>query len=60
MPEERKPPVERPHNGDPETWREALGDGSFGGLYQRSPEDEARLWKAAVEGIRQRLEGWDD
>jgi hypothetical protein len=41
------------------TWREALGDGSFGGLYQRSPEDESRVWAAAVEAIRQRLEDWD-
>ena len=59
IPEERKPPVEWPEDGNPETWREALGDGSFGGVYQRSPEDEGRLWTAAVEGIRQRLEGWD-
>jgi creatinine amidohydrolase len=59
MPTERKPAVEWPENGNPETWRQALGDGSFGGLYQRSPEDESRLWKAAVEGIRQRLEAWD-
>ena len=60
IPEQRKPPVEWPENGNPETWREALGDGSFGGLYQRSPEDEARLWEAAVQGIRERLERWDE
>jgi creatinine amidohydrolase len=59
MPTERKPAVEWPEDGNPATWREALGDGSFGGLYQRSPEDEGRLWTAAVEGIRQRLEAWD-
>ena len=59
IPEERKPPVEWPENGNPETWREALGDGSFGGLYQRSPEDEGRLWEAAVQAIRERLERWD-
>ena len=52
LPEERKPPVEWPEDGNPETWREALGDGSFGGLYQRSPEDEGRLWEAAVQAIR--------
>jgi creatinine amidohydrolase len=60
IPAQRKPPVEWPEDGNPETWREALGDGSFGGLYQRSPEDEGRLWTAAVEEIRQRLERWDD
>src|SRR3954465_9721056 len=59
MPDERKPPVEWPENGNPQTWREALGDGSFGGLYQRSPEDEARLWEAAVQGIQDRLGRWD-
>jgi creatinine amidohydrolase len=58
MPAERKPPVEWPENGNPVTWREALGDGSFGGLYQRSPEDECRLWGAAVQGIHERLEAW--
>ena len=56
IPEQRKPPVEWPENGNPETWREALGDGSFGGLYQRSSEDESRLWEAAVQAIRERLE----
>jgi len=60
IPEERKPPVEWPEDGNPQTWREALGDGSFGGLYQRSPEDEGKLWGAAVEAIRNRLEAWDD
>jgi creatinine amidohydrolase len=60
MPEQRKPPVEWPENGNPETWRVALGDGSFGGLYQRSSEDEGRLWEAAVQAIRERLERWDD
>jgi creatinine amidohydrolase len=59
IPRERKPPVEWPEDGNPETWRAALGDGSFGGLYQRSPTDEDRLWEAAVQAIRQRLERWD-
>jgi creatinine amidohydrolase len=59
IPEERKPPVEWPENGNPVTWREALGDGSFGGLYQRSAEDENRVWEAAVQLIRERLEDWE-
>jgi creatinine amidohydrolase len=59
MPAERKPPVVWPEEGNPETWRKALGDGSFGGLYQRSPEDESRLWEAAVQEIRKRLESWE-
>jgi creatinine amidohydrolase len=59
MPTERKPPVVWPENErGPQAVRRALGDGNFGGLYQRSPEDESRLWQAAVEGIRERLEAW--
>jgi creatinine amidohydrolase len=58
-PAERKPAVVWPEVGNPATWREALGDGSFGGLYQRSSEDEGRLWEAAVQEIRRRLEAWD-
>jgi hypothetical protein len=48
-----------PEVGNPDTWREALGDGSFGGLYQRSAADEERVWEAAVQAIRDRLERWD-
>ncbi len=58
IPAQRKPPVEWPEDENPGAWREALGDGSFGGLYQRSSEDESRLWEAAVQAIRKRLEGW--
>jgi creatinine amidohydrolase len=58
-PSARKAPVVWPKEGNPRTWREALGDGSFGGLYQRSAEDEEVVWTAAVEGIRARLERWD-
>jgi creatinine amidohydrolase len=60
IPAQRKPPVVRPENGNPEAWREALGDGSFGGLYQRSSEDESQLWEAAVQAIRKRLDDWDE
>ena len=58
MPAQRKAPVVWPEDGNPKAWREALGDGSFGGLYQRSSEDESRLWEAAVQAIRTRLDGW--
>lgn len=59
MPTERKPPVVWPENErGPQAVRRALGDGNFGGLYQRSPEDERRLWDAAVQLIRERLESW--
>jgi len=59
MPTGRKPPVVWPKDErGPWAVRNALGDGSFGGLYQRSPEDESRLWDAAVQLIRERLESW--
>jgi creatinine amidohydrolase len=59
MPTERKPPFARPKSGRAAAWREALGDGSFGGLYQRPDEEVQRVWAAAVEELRERLEhGW--
>lgn len=59
MPSGRKPPIVRPSSDNPEAWRKALGDGSFGGLYQRPDEDALRVWAAAVEQLRERLEsGW--
>ena len=58
-PAKRKPPVKLPLGGTPKAVRAALGDGSFGGLYQRSDEDVLRVWDAAVEQLRERLEsGW--
>jgi creatinine amidohydrolase len=58
-PRERKPPFTRPAVNTNEAWREALGDGNFGGLYQRSDEDALRVWNVAVEELRSRLKsGW--
>ena len=59
MPTERKAPVRLPFGAGPKALRRVLGDGSFGGLYQRPDEDVMRVWKAAVEQLRERLEsGW--
>jgi creatinine amidohydrolase len=58
-PPERKPRFTRPPVNTDEAWREALGDGSFGGLYQRPDEDVLRVWNVAVEELRARLDsGW--
>jgi creatinine amidohydrolase len=58
-PAERKPRFTRPDANTPEAWREALGDGSFGGPYQLPDEQVLRVWDAAVEQLRERLEsGW--
>jgi creatinine amidohydrolase len=59
MPTERKPVFTRPRWSRPREWREALGDGSFGGLYQRPDDEVLRVWNAAVDGLRERLDaGW--
>ena len=61
VPRERKPPVdlERLPLGDPAGIRQVLGDGSFGGLYERPDEDVLRVWRAGVEEIRDLLgSGW--
>jgi creatinine amidohydrolase len=59
MPSERKPPVDARGLRSPKAWREVLGDGSFGGFYQRADEDVLRVWAAAVDQLRERLDsGW--
>lgn len=45
---------------EPKAVRQGLGDGSFGGSYQRSDHDMQALWQVAVEETRDLLEGsWD-
>ncbi len=61
MPAARKPMIaaERVSDDDPGGNRLLLGDGSYGGVYQRSDEDVLRLWAAAVEELRAAVEdGW--
>jgi len=59
MPGEWKPPPVEPKVGRPKVWREALGDGSLRGLYERPDEDVLRVWAAGVKQMRTRLgEGW--
>jgi len=44
---------------DPADLRKLLGDGSFGGLYERPDEDVLRVWQAGVEEVRELLaNGW--
>ena len=46
---------------DPAEVRALLGDGSFGGLYERPDEDVLRVWRAGVAEVREVLEtGWRD
>jgi creatinine amidohydrolase len=61
LPKERKPPYTRPKWSRPKEWREALGDGNFGGPYQLPDEDVLRVWTAALDQLRERLDsGWPD
>lgn len=43
--------------GPPEAGRELLGDGSFGGVYQKDDETMMALWRTGVEETREVLEG---
>jgi creatinine amidohydrolase len=58
-PEGQKPmtDLERLRLLDPAEVRETLGDGNFGGVYQRSDEEMLAIWRIAVEETRALLEG---
>ncbi len=55
----RKAPValDRIRSLPPAAVRECLGDGNFGGLYERSDEEMLALWKVAVDETRAVIEG---
>ena len=39
--------------------RETLGDGTFGGAYERPDEEMLQLWAVAVAEVRELIEsGW--
>jgi creatinine amidohydrolase len=42
---------------DPASLRAYIGDGNYGGVYQRSDEDMAAIWRVAVEETRALLTG---
>jgi len=59
QPAERKPLVDlaRLRGLSPKETRALLGDGNFGGLYQRPETDLEGLWREAVEETRAAIEG---
>jgi creatinine amidohydrolase len=58
LPREPKPEVDPPLT-TPSDFREAVGDGSYGGAYAVSDDEMLRLWQVAVEEVRDLLEhGW--
>ncbi len=61
LPDGRKPmqDISRMRELDPADVRAMLGDGSFGGVYERPDEEVLRVWQAGVEEVRDLLEsGW--
>jgi creatinine amidohydrolase len=61
VPEERKPVLDSHayRVAEPEGVRKLLGDGSFGGPYQRPDDEMLRVWEVVVAGVRELLEnGW--
>lgn len=62
MPDHQKPMMDlaRFVQLDPGAKKRLLGDGNYGGFYQRSDEEMLAIWKAAVAETRQVIsEGWD-
>jgi creatinine amidohydrolase len=60
-PTERKPMLDEAAYlvAGPKQLRDVIGDGSFGGLYQRDDEEMLRIWQAGIEEVRELLEsGW--
>ncbi|MGH6918583.1 MAG: creatininase family protein [Geminicoccaceae bacterium] len=59
MPLEQKPMIDfaRMRLLSPKALREYLGDGNFGGYYQRPDDDMLAIWQVAVEETRELLEG---
>ncbi len=44
---------------DPLAFKEAVGDGNYGGVYQRPDEEMTAIWEVAVAEARETMEeGW--
>jgi creatinine amidohydrolase len=59
MPAEQKPMIDFAYMRllGAKALRDYLGDGNFGGVYQRPDEDMLAIWQVAVEETRELLEG---
>jgi len=59
MPPEVKRMPEIDEFGDPAHVRQTLGDGTFGGAYERPDEEMLQLWSVAVAEVRDLIDsGW--
>ena len=61
MPAEQKPMIDLGHFSrvDPVAKQALLGDGNYGGLYQRGDDDMMAMWRVAIEETRTLMrDGW--
>lgn len=61
LPQEQKPLIDTALKSvlDPAAFRQAVGDGNSGGVYQRSDEEMMAIWDVAVAEARETMEnGW--
>ncbi|MGD2217878.1 MAG: creatininase family protein [Gemmatimonadales bacterium] len=61
FPEESKPLIDKALKSvlDPAAFREAVGDGNYGGVYQRPDHEMMAIWDVAVGEARETMEeGW--
>ncbi len=61
MPSNQKPMMDIPRfqQVDTKVKKEILGDGNFGGFYQRSDEDMSAIWRVAIDETRALIaDGW--
>ncbi|WP_346433134.1 hypothetical protein [Breoghania sp.] len=57
--QEQKPLVDfaRMRLKGPDAVRELIGDGNFGGVYEKSDEDMLAVWQAGLDETRELIEG---
>jgi creatinine amidohydrolase len=59
LPQEHKQRVELDRSREPAEIRRVLGDGCFGGWYERGDDEVLEIWNAGVAEVRELLEtGW--
>ncbi len=61
LPEEQKPLIDTALKSvlDPVAFKEAVGDGNYGGVYQRPDEEMMAIWEVAVAEAPETMEeGW--
>ncbi|MEO8209074.1 MAG: creatininase family protein [bacterium] len=61
QPKNQKPMIDREllKNSSPEEVRKLLGDGNYGGFYQRSDDEMNQIWKVAIMETRELLNDWN-